>query len=77
MKAKPWVQLLMVPGVDRVCSRLVSMLCVVMGVVWWCSRVGCCDGGGALWWVELCVVSSSRDAKNDVGAVAQECWQHW
>ena len=48
MKAKPWVQLLMVPGVDRVCSRLVSMLCVVMGVVCWCSCVVCCDGGGAL-----------------------------
>ena len=73
MKAKSWVQLLTVSGVDCVCSRLVSMLCVMMGVVWWCSWVWCCDGGGALWWVELCVVSLSRDANNDVGAVAQEC----
>jgi hypothetical protein len=23
------------------------------------------------------VVSSSRDAKNDVGAVGQDWWQHW
>lgn len=33
MKSRPWVQVLVVPGVDRECSRLVSMLCAVMGVV--------------------------------------------
>jgi len=33
MKAKPWVQLLTVLGVDCECSRLVSMLCAVVGVV--------------------------------------------
>jgi hypothetical protein len=52
MKSRPWVQVLVVPGVDRECSRLVSMLCVVMRdvvVVWGFSWIGWCDDGGVLW----------------------------
>ena len=32
-------------------------------------------GGGGVWCVVLCRVSSSRDRKNLVGAVGQEVWQ--